>query len=974
MNRLIYILLFVFSSSYGQEINHFSFNDLYDFNVSTIFDIDQCDDQVMWFGTSEGLVSFDGVKFRKFINEDYAISYTNIKFDEKGRVWCSNFGGQLFYLEKDSLKLALNWSNNGQFISDYDIKALPSIRIVGSNTGEIIEYDIDDLESKNILFSTEGVKIFSLSTPEGQKYAVHEYSDELQKGTLKVYNSGFLPSEKNLEGVYDVDIPPGKWSLFANDDEMFISSVQESGEIFSIGKDTIELIRELDLSTYSFNDVDIIDGRIWILSKRGISVYEKDGTPYLTDFLDGFSASALFKDHEGNIWVSSLNRGIIIIPNMEFRSLEISENSIAHSTSDEDGNIYAIDDRGSLFKVAPPYGADNISLLSQGELEPAPLFYDLRLNKLFIGNFRHFYNLKSNRLERKELIGNQSSMLFKSTDYIGAGYYVNTYYSQAYLVSINESGEHPLNFQLQSDNLIRKFRSKYVGSPVSKSGVYIDYIDGLFYYDITKPPQRVQWKKRDIQSAEIVPDPIQKDVVWISTKSKELLKLNKGEVVKSIDLPSVAHKIALNERYIFLASQNGIFRMDRASAKMELIDETDGWIKGRITSLKLHNGECVVAGSKYVQKFPIDYQTENQVKPKVFITDIIVEDSSYEMRNEMFLPPGSDFITFHFRGLSVRSQKKLTYQYRLSNQSKEWITTSYENPEARFLNLEGGAYQFEVRVCNESGTCSDTEYVEFTIQSPYYRQWWFFVIVFSAIALTIFLILRYRFRSKEKQEQLKSEQQRLRKEIYKSKIAAIRSQMNPHFIFNALNTIQEFILTNQQNVASEYLADFADLMRMYLDQSKEDNVTLSEEEDTLKLYLRLENLRLNEELDFSITFDPMINKDGTFIPVMLLQPYIENSLKHGLLHKNGHKKLSISFEQTEDKGIKCIIQDNGVGRAASAKINAAKSIGHKSFATGANDNRVELINKNRDKKIKVDIIDLYENDEPSGTRVVILIQ
>jgi sensor histidine kinase YesM len=198
--------------------------------------------------------------------------------------------------------------------------------------------------------------------------------------------------------------------------------------------------------------------------------------------------------------------------------------------------------------------------------------------------------------------------------------------------------------------------------------------------------------------------------------------------------------------------------------------------------------------------------------------------------------------------------------------------------------------------------------------------------------------------------------------------------MNPHFMFNALNTIQEFILTNQQEVASEYLADFADLMRMYLNQSNEDNVSLAEEEETLRLYLRLENLRFNEDLDYSINIDPTLNKDGTFIPVMLLQPYVENSIKHGLLHKKGTKRLNIEFIKTPNNHLKCTITDNGIGRKASGKINSSKSIGHKSFATGANDHRVDLINQNRDKRIQVDIIDLYEDGIGSGTKVEIYIK
>ena len=975
MRKLLYILIFLSFGSFGQEINHFSFNELYDFNVSTVFDINESSDHIMWFGTSEGLVSFDGVSFKKYVNDKYAIAYTNVKFDKRGRVWCSNFGGQLFYLENDSLKLALNWSENGQFITEYDVQDLPKIKIIGSNIGRIMEYDMNDSSLNRTLYKNNNAKILSMITSKGIKYAIHTFDEESRKGILSIYKNGFLPSDEYRKGTFDIDLPAGKWSLFGDESTLLINSIRNDGKIFSIKDDSIQLIiPEINLSTYSFNGVDFLNNRIWVLSKTGVSVYEKDGTPYLKNFLDGLSASSICEDHEGNIWISSLNRGIVIIPSISFRSLEISENSIAHSTTDEMGNIFAINDRGSLIKISPSYDRNSIIILSENELEPAPLYFDAERNRILLGSFQLYYDLTQNKLCNISAVDQQKKRRFKSVANIGDGYYISTYYSQAFIVSINNKNDPPLNLENNSGNIIRKNRSKHVGTPRSKNGAYIDFIDGLFYYDKVDTPRRVIWKGRDIQSAHIVEDPKEKDVVWIGTKSRELLKLSKGEVIESFSLPAVAHKIALNDEFIFLASQQGIFRLNRSSEEIEVIDETDGWIKGRITSLFLHNNHCVIVGNKHLQKIPIGFNTKNEVKPKLHLTEIMVEDKKLKLSRNLFFPSGSNFITFRFRGLSARSQKKLNYQYRLSNQSKKWITTSFDRPEARFLNLESGNYQFEVRVCNESGLCSDIEQVSFTIKSPYYRQWWFVLILFGGAASIIFAVIRLRYRNREREERLKSEHQRLRKETYKSKIAAIRSQMNPHFIFNALNTIQEFILTNQQDIASEYLADFADLMRMYLNQSKEDNVSLSEEEESLQLYLRLENLRFNGELNYKIEIDPVINKDGTYIPVMLLQPYIENSIKHGLLHKKGPKELRIRFDRISEGGIKCTIEDNGVGREASTKINAAKSIGHKSFATGANDSRIDLINKNRESEIKVDIIDLYQDGEPEGTRVEIVIR
>lgn len=972
MNRFLFILLVICSSASGQDINHFSFNDLYDFNVTTVFDINERDDHTMWFGTSEGLVSFDGVEFKTFVNEDYAIAYTNIKFDEAGRVWCSNFGGQLFYLEDDSLQLGVNWQNQGDFIRDYAVNQLPDMQVVGSNTGEILVFNVTDASKSKSVFKKDRSKILSMSVRDEMRYAVFKEDKAVNQGSLDLYELGELPAENSVVHSFSINLPPGKWNIFGNEENLLMYHFDKVGNLYKLKDDTIQPILEnIELSTYRLNGVDLIEDRIWVLSKKGLSIYDKDGEEYITGSFDGTSVSSVFKDHEGNIWLGSLNRGIYVIPNIEFTSTLLSDNSIAHSTFDEAGNLFVLDDEGNLYYV--PYGPkkySDIQLITKN-LEPSPLFYDDQAKKLFIGNLGTYFDCANKRLVKEN--GNRHKrMRFKEAVKLKNDAYVFTNYSYAGLINGTED-KSQFNFDLVKDYNIRRFRSKHIGISGDKDHLYIDYIDGLFYYSKTNVPKRLKRRGADIQSSRIVPDPINNEIVWVATKTKELLKFDKGKVVKSIKLPDVANRISIHKDYIFLAGQQAIMRYDRKSEDIDFIDETDGWMKGRVTSMACKDSLCLIVGSNFLQKFPVYYSTVNQVVPEVYITSINEKKYDSIKENDLIFPPGKNYITLSFRGLSVRSQKKLNYQYRLSNKSNEWIEASFDRPEALFLNLEAGSYTFEVRACNESGVCSEPKTLQFTIEEPYYKKWWFIGVVFLTIGLIIFFTLRERFKTKEKQERLKSEQQRLRKEAYKSKIAAIRSQMNPHFMFNALNTIQEFILTNQQEIASEYLADFADLMRIYLDQSREDNVSISTEVETLELYLRLENLRFNGDLTYEVKVDPLINKDGTTIPVMLLQPYVENSIKHGLLHKKDDKRLVISFARLDNGGIKCVVEDNGIGRTSSSKINKSKSIGHKSFATGANQSRVELINQNRDKKLKVNIIDLYKDGGPSGTRVEIYI-
>ncbi|PCE64912.1 tetratricopeptide repeat-containing sensor histidine kinase [Sediminicola luteus] len=201
-----------------------------------------------------------------------------------------------------------------------------------------------------------------------------------------------------------------------------------------------------------------------------------------------------------------------------------------------------------------------------------------------------------------------------------------------------------------------------------------------------------------------------------------------------------------------------------------------------------------------------------------------------------------------------------------------------------------------------------------------------------------------------------------------SELKALRSQMNPHFIFNALNSIQEYIMVNERKLARKYLGKFADLMRMYLGQSQEKWITLEEEVSTLRLYMELEALRFEDSLSYNIQIDKGIDMYQK-IPSLLLQPYVENAFKHGLLHKKGARKLHIEIS-TVLNGIQISIEDNGVGRQKSEEINSMRNPGHRSFASTATKNRLQLINMDQNLPITEEIIDLFnEKSEAMGTRV-----
>ncbi|MEQ1625723.1 MAG: histidine kinase, partial [Sediminibacterium sp.] len=207
-----------------------------------------------------------------------------------------------------------------------------------------------------------------------------------------------------------------------------------------------------------------------------------------------------------------------------------------------------------------------------------------------------------------------------------------------------------------------------------------------------------------------------------------------------------------------------------------------------------------------------------------------------------------------------------------------------------------------------------------------------------------------------------------------SQLSALKAQMNPHFMFNALNSIQEIILMNNKREANMYLGKFADLMRITLDQSNKNAISLDDELKSLLLYLELEALRFETHFQYKIDVDDNVFAPDIQIPAMLIQPYVENAIKHGLLHKQGEKQLLIQFRLENEETLLCMITDNGIGRKRSAEINQLRARKHTSFATGATLKRLELLNYGNEQRITVNFEDLKdERGQDSGTKVLLFI-
>ena len=364
--------------------------------------------------------------------------------------------------------------------------------------------------------------------------------------------------------------------------------------------------------------------------------------------------------------------------------------------------------------------------------------------------------------------------------------------------------------------------------------------------------------------------------------------------------------------------------------------------------------------------FEKNTETINHTAPLIYIIEVTVNEQPIELKNKYQLEYDENNIKIDFVGIAFRSAKKFQYKYRLLGLSEEWIFIESATNFVRFTSLPSGKYTFELKAINEDGIESETiARISIQIATPFWLQWWFFIIILLAIIGATSGIFIYRIRNERKRSLILQE-------LRGSQLTALKAQMNPHFIFNALNSIQEFILLNEKRLANSYLGKFADLMRLMLDMSNKDWVSLEEELRALQLYLELEALRFEESFSYDMQIINEMDLEEITIPPMIIQPHVENAIKHGLLHKKENRKMWLRIKLLEtDSLLYCEVEDNGVGRQKSAQLQLHHSKNHESFATGATQRRLELLNYTRSKNINVDIIDLESSEKkPLGTKVI----
>lgn len=441
------------------------------------------------------------------------------------------------------------------------------------------------------------------------------------------------------------------------------------------------------------------------------------------------------------------------------------------------------------------------------------------------------------------------------------------------------------------------------------------------------------------------------------------------------ELPSTnIYQLLIANQQIWLGTEKGLTRL-HFNQNQEIVEQVhfgnDEGFSGVETNL---NASCIDRENKLwfgtingLYRY-IGLRQKNTIAPPLHFKSIEVNHSPLKpSKGNVSFDYQQNNISFQFLGINQTIPTKVKYRWRLVGLQPNWTPPSAQNA-INYSNLSPGKYQFEVLAANENNIWTKKPLrFEFEITAPFWQKTGFKIAAALLLILVLIGFILFRFKRIKQKAKAKQKQLKLERDLLALEQKALQLQMNPHFIFHTLNNIQNLISKQDEATARKYLSKFSKLMRQILENSRSSSISLSTEIETLNNYLALEQFCVDFNFEFSIEVDQSLEVDFIEIPPMLLQPFVENAIMHGVSGKDKNGKINIHFSEQKQQ-LHCTIVDNGIGRKAAAKKVAP---GHQSTALKVTAERIKKRNKTTE---YIKTTDLFDTDgSPAGTQVVILL-
>ncbi len=918
----------------------------------------------IWIATDRGVCRFDGYEFSVYTSDDGLCDNVvfNMCEDTAGRMWFHTFSGaicrydggsirSLAYDREQVLSFALKLFSESIYADEYGTlwinKALNgSYRL--SSSGDISRFAAaEDCRPGTLIARYWNQRDCHFDIKRDPKRFDRTHTLRLIRDDRR----------RDIDLRLNVDGRPNYLlDLIVLPDERIL--LRYGHKVYEIGGEGLRSVRRFAHPTLTNNKLLDRDQDLWLGFGLGGGVQRFRGADLKQEplrYLDGCSITGILQDHEGSIWFATLESGLYYL-----RSKNVGSYTEAQGLEGNKINVLAPGRRavwcgthaGGLHRIDIAGTGESVTTLGRSYDEVRALHED-RSGRLWTSSLRGVRRLTA------EHRGDGTIGPGFPLDFLEAPDGSMMYMRRNILVRIR--GEH-----LQSDSLpfLSPSYFKALALP-SDSSILIGSLNGLFAWN---PHTGAHYSYADDypllrhRIADIEIDSLGR--ICCASIGAGLLILD-GDSLQQIDRrrglsSNMCHKLALDGPRLWVSTNNGLNKLE--AGHIETFTTLDGLASNEVNDVILHHGRIWAATEAGLTVFAGDAALASDSPPPLYFTGISINNRDTLIRPAYRLGHSQNDIRIRYVGLSFANALSTLYRYRLDGLDSVWRLTKHRSVE--FPALPPGDYCLQLQVRSRGGIWSpEALRLPFSIATPWWRSWP--VRTGGILVLCGLIWLGLARRMARLRRTLELQQRSLRAEQI-----ALRAQMNPHFMFNSLNSIQSMIAREERRDAMQYLARFANLMRAILHHSRQSSISLEQETDTLRLYLDLESLRFRGKFTYGIKLADGLPLAEVRIPPLLVQPYVENAIWHGLMNKDRPGgRVDISFWQVGDC-LLCSIQDDGVGRRRAAKLRGRGPKPDESLGMRVGAERLHNLGKLFDCPMQVRVCDLHDKDgAAAGTRI-----
>lgn len=963
---LVFLLSWNAFESFSQEpyYQNFSFYEGYSFR--SVYSILEDRSGFIWFTSDEGLFRYNGTTFKNYKNaQQTSFSGTYLKEDKYGRIWYQTFDGLLYYFEQNKLKQFQTIGTPLFFFYQISDKYIYSLE-----EKHFAIYDIRTLKLVKKI-PKKSYLVVSASMFKGEMY--YMFDQQLRKINSDLQDELVCSTSK-----YEIYNP----ILCASNDAIYLTQkTNENNSVFQIKNKKMTRICGIEKDVFVQN-IQFLKGKIHLTTTDGLKVIHPKTHQLELAYFKKKNFSAALYDQKNNLWLSSPNDGIFLLSNIKLTRentfgkvpvrLTKNGNELVFTTKNSEMNWLNIESQ-----------TIRSTRISNVNAEGYYLYYhprDLFLVSGFSDGYTYFKDLNHPQKRiytvkialKKVLPLDRKYYAVIGTGYAGFVLLPGKEKAKSkfdkYILKLSKKEFDGITIYRLEDPALYQ-RGKSLAFDKKNETLYLSTAIGLY-----------KWRNGVLKEVFVNHSPVVlKSIFTINGKviglkgNKSLLKLisfNEQETKQFEEL--FKHTDITNLKVFddcFLVQTQHYLRVFRKNKKNQLVE----YHKLDISNIEVFDfyiDQHFVWISSEEGLFKWNFHTtDTKKKIGVFqVNQLFANDVSIPLKGQV-LDYDQNNISVHYSILDFGNKTIERTYFKLNN--GKWQKMEPNSQSLNFSALSPNKYNvFFKGIVYGKPVFFKT--INFTIAPPFWSTWWFVSLIILFVAVILFVIYKYQINKIIQKNRMINEKITLENNLNKSMLTALKSQMNPHFFYNVLNSIQGYVLTGEQQKASDSIGLFSDLSRAVLESSRMNEISLHDELELLETYLKLECMRM-PKISYEIIVDDNLRLHDLFLPPMILQPFVENAVKHGLANKNGKGKVKLRFSLFKNDLLIDIV-DDGIGREAASKIASMKTRKGTSFSTEANRNRIELLNANFKSKIVYEITDLVdENEVAYGTRVKLVI-